>query len=100
MEEPTSQSYPEEVDERRLAPGKPWAVEVDVYLYEDNPPRFEVVSTLPLDKSDPNDELLIFDNKGSGGGAAKAWISTSCANTARAIRSARSTGKPPRAWAK
>ena len=68
MEEPTSQSYPEEVDERRLAPEKPWAVEVDVYLEADtNPPKFRIVSTLPLDTRDPDDPLLIFDNKGRPG---------------------------------
>ena len=32
-----------------------------------NPPKFRIVSTLPLDKSDPNDPLLIFDNKGRPG---------------------------------
>lgn len=68
MEEPNLQSSLEEEDQRRLAPGNPWPVDIDVYLYDDtNPPRFEVVSTLPIDHSDPEDPLLIFDNKGRPG---------------------------------
>ena len=63
-----SQPSLEEDDQRRLAPGNPWPVDIDVYLYEDtDPPRFEVVSTLPIDDSDSNDPLLIFDNKGRPG---------------------------------
>lgn len=68
MEGPNPQSECEEQDSRRMAPEKPWAVELDVYLYEDSdPPKFEVVSTLPTDKTDPEDPLLIFENKGRPG---------------------------------
>lgn len=66
MEDPNAQY--EEEDSRRMAPEKPWAVEVDVYLQDDSdPPVFQVVSTLPIDNSNPQDELLIFENKGRPG---------------------------------
>lgn len=67
MEESKPEPWLEE-DSRRLAPDSPWAVEVDVYLEADtDPPRFRVVSTLPLETSDPNDPILIFQNNGRPG---------------------------------
>lgn len=67
MEEPNT--IPDlEVDSRRVEPGKPWAVEVDVYLDEDtNPPKFRIVSTLPTDTTNPEDPILLFKNNGRPG---------------------------------
>ena len=69
MEGPNSRSEcPEEEDSRRMAPGRPWLVELDVYLEEDtDPPKFRIESTLPIDNSDPEDPILIFQNKGRPG---------------------------------
>lgn len=68
MEESNPQPGQDEDRERRLAPGNPWPVDIDVYLYDDtDPDGFEIVSTLPIDSSDPNDPLLIFENKGRPG---------------------------------
>lgn len=56
-------------DDSRQAPGgKPWAVEVDVYLEADtDPPRFRIESSLPIDTTKPDEPLLVFENNGRPG---------------------------------
>lgn len=53
---------------RASRPGKPWAIDIDVYLQSDGAnPKFYIESCLPKDSTKPDDELLIFRNNGRPG---------------------------------
>ena len=57
-----------EIDGVRVAPGRPWLVEIDVYLDADtNPPRFRLQSALPSKNPGSSDPEFVFENRGRPG---------------------------------